>query len=215
MRTQYYPETPQPENPYPDEYYDPGLLNPSGFGQGASNPAPPLFLESLAVTNDLSVTGSQYVTQTLNAQGNIIGLANQQLSGNLAVGGPGSFGGVVSAAGFTYGGRSFFGANQFVVEAPATFLNSLTTSGAAQFQQLAASAVSSSSVAAQVLSVAPSFTNPRSAFGLPEYYYSPYYQPTDSDGNPIQTPIEFVPCVLGELPPGAVVLAYLPNPFRN
>ena len=210
MTTQYYPETPQPENPYPDENYDPGLLDPSGYGQGASNPAPPLFLESLAVTNDLSVTGSQYVTQTLNAQGNIIGLANQQLSGNLAVGGPGSFGGVVSAAGFTYGGRSFFGANQFVVEAPATFLNSLTTSGAAQFQQLAAS-----SVAAQVLSVAPSFTNPRSAFGLPGDYYSPYYQPTDSDGNPIQTPIEFVPCVLGELPPGAVVLAYLPNPFRN
>jgi len=210
MTTQYYPETPQPENPYPDENYDPGLLDPSGYGQGASNPAPPLFLESLAVTNDLSVTGSQYVTQTLNAQGNIIGLANQQLSGNLAVGGPGSFGGVVSAAGFTYGGRSFFGANQFVVEAPATFLNSLTTSGAAQFQQLAAS-----SVTAQVLSVAPSFTNPRSAFGLPGDYYSPYYQPTDSDGNPIQTPIEFVPCVLGELPPGAVVLAYLPNPFRN
>ena len=215
MTTQYYPETPQPENPYPDENYDPGLLDTSGYGQGASNPAPPLFLESLAVTNDLSVTGSQYVTQTLNAQGNIIGLANQQLSGNLAVGGPGSFGGVVSAAGFTYGGRSFFGANQFVVEDPATFLNSLTTSGAAQFQQLAANAVSSSSVAAQVLSVAPSFTNPRSAFGLPGDYYSPYYQPTDSDGNPIQTPIEFVPCILSELPQDAVVLAYLPNQNFN
>lgn len=107
MTIQYYPATPQPANPYPDEDYNPGLIDPPGYGQGVSNPAPPIFIESLAVTNDLSTIGSQFVTKTLNVKDNIVGLANQQLSGNLTVGGPGNFGGVISAAAVSVGGQTF------------------------------------------------------------------------------------------------------------
>lgn len=212
MTTQYYPETPQPANPYPDENYNPGLLDPPGYGQGVSNPAPPIFIESLAVNNDSSVGGSQYVTKTLNVQGVITGSSDQQLSGNLAVKGFGSFGGVVSAAGFTYGGRSFFGSNQFVVEAPATFLNTLKAAGTSSFEGVITAA---KGLVAKALSVAPIPPNFNVNNLSIEDTVSPYYRPTNADGDPDQTPIEFVPCVLDKLPLGAVVLAYLPNQNFN
>jgi hypothetical protein len=212
MTTQYYPETPQPANPYPDENYNPGLLDPPGYGQGVSNPAPPIFIESLAVNNDLSVGGSQYVTKTLNVQGVITGSSDQQLSGNLAVKGFGSFGGVVSAAGFTYGGRSFFGSNQFVVEAPATFLNTLKAAGTSSFEGVITAVKGLVAKALSVAPIPPGFNGNTQSV---ESVNPPYYQPTDSDGNPIQTPIEFVPCIFSELPKDAVVLAYLPNQNFN
>lgn len=212
MTTQYYPETPQPANPYPDENYNPGLLDPSGYGQGVSNPAPPIFMESLAVNNDSSVGGSQYVTKTMNVKGVIMGMSDQQLTGNLAVGGFGSFGGVVSAAGFTYGGKSFFGSNQFVVEAPATFLNTLKAAGTSSFEGVITAV---KGLVAKALSVAPVPPNFNVNTSSVESVGPPYYRPTNADGDPDQTPIEFVPCVLSELPLGSVVLAYLPNQNFN
>jgi hypothetical protein len=192
------------EDASPD--YQPGIVQDAGFGQSPENPAPPLFLESIALDRDCSVYGSLFVTN--NAQ---VG-KNVEIKGSLAVSGPGSFGGVVSAAGFTYGGRSFFGANQFVVEAPATFLNTLKAAGASAFEGVVTAATGLVAKALSVAPIPPGFNiNTQSVQSV----NPPYYQPTDSDGNPIQTPIEFVPCVLGELPPGAVVLAYLPNQIFN
>jgi hypothetical protein len=112
----------------------------------------------------------------------------------------------VAAAGFTYGGKSFFGANQFVVEAPATFLNTLKTAAATStFNGLIDAA---KGIAADALSVAPiKLPNPSNSSNSE----NPYYEPTDADGNYIRTPIEFVPCYLNKLPADAIVLAYIPS----
>jgi len=201
--TSSYLATPYPSQAYPDINYDPGLLDPAGFGQGPDNPAPPIFYESLATTQDMSVMGSNYVAKTHNVQGDIIGLANQQLAKNLQVGGLGSFGGIVSAAGFTYGGKSFFGSNQFIVEAPATFLNSLATNGASSFGGLLSAATG---IVSQTLAINPQFNQNQQQ--TPQNQAN--YQPRDADGNPINTPIPFVPCTIGQLPANAVVLAYVP-----
>jgi len=177
--------------------YDPEFVDSSGNGQSPENPAPPLFLESIAINKDSSVYGSFYLTNNAEIGKNVV------IKGNLQVGGPGNFGGVVSAAGFTYGGKSFFGANQFVVEAPATFLNSLTTNGASSFGGLLNAATG---IVSQTLAVPPQFS-PDQSFA---FQNSPSYQPRDGDGNPINTPVPFSPCVLGQLPSNAVVLAYIP-----
>jgi len=186
--------------------YNPTFVECTGFGQNTTNAAPSLFVESIAIDLDCSVYGSLFVTNNVQVGKNV------EIKGSLTVSGPGSFGGVVSAAGFTYGGRSFFGANQFVVEAPATFLNTLKTAGASAFEGVVTAAKGLVTKALSVAPIPPGFNRNTQSV---ESVNPPYYQPTDSDGNPIQTPIEFVPCVLSELPPGAVVLAYLPNPFRN
>jgi len=186
--------------------YDPTFVECTGFGQNTSNSAPSLFVESIAIDLDCSVYGSLFVTNNVEVGKNV------EIKGSLAVSGPGSFGGVVSAAGFTYGGKSFFGSNQFVVEAPATFLNTLKAAGASAFEGVVTAAKGLVTKALSVAPIPPGFNiNTQSVQSV----NPPYYQPTDSDGNPIQTPIEFVPCVLGELPPGAVVLAYLPNQNIN
>ena len=63
-------------------------------------------------------------------------------------------------------------------------------------------------IAAEALAVAPiPFPNP---FNLGDSL-SPYYIPTDADGNEIRTPIKFVPCYFSSLPPDAIVLAYIPS----
>ena len=186
--------------------YDPTFVECTGFGQNTSNAAPSLFVESIAIDLDCSVYGSLFVTNNIQVGKNV------EIKGSLAVSGPGSFGGVVSAAGFTYGGRSFFGANQFVVEAPATFLNTLKAAGASAFEGVVTAAKGLVTKALSVAPIPPGFN--RNTQSL-ESVNPPYYQPTDSDGNSIQTPVEFVPCILSELPPGAVVLAYLPNQIFN
>jgi hypothetical protein len=182
--------------------YSPGFVDSSGFGQSPENPAPSLFFQSFAIDQDLSVYKSFFVTDNVEVGKNV------EIKGSLAVKGPGSFGGVVSAAGFTYGGKSFFGANRFVVEAPATFLNSLTTNGASSFGGLLSAAAG---IVSQTLSIPPQFTDNQSSQSQSPTLQSPAnYQPRDADGNPINTPIPFVPCTIGQLPANAVVLAYVP-----
>jgi hypothetical protein len=187
--------------------YDPGFVKNTGFGQSPENPAPSLFLESFAINKDCSVYQSLYVTNNVEVGKNVI------IKGNLQVGGVGNFGGIVSAAGFTYGGRSFFGANLFRVEAPAQFLNSLTTNGSSSFGGLLSAATG---IVSQTLSIPPQFSPNQFFQGqFSTLQNSPNYQPTDADGNPITTPIPFVPCVLGQLPANAVVLAYIPPYYQN
>ena len=182
--------------------YNAGFVEDQGFGQSPENAAPPLFLESIALDKDCSVYGSLFVTNNIQVGKNV------EIKGNLAVSGPGSFGGVVSAAGFTYGGKSFFGSNQFVVEAPATFLNTLKAAGASAFEGVVTAAKGLVAKALSVAPVPPGFNLNTQSVGSVN---PPYYQPTNADGDPDETPIEFVPCVLSQLPPDAVVLAYLPN----
>jgi len=180
--------------------YDPGLLNVPGYGQSAQNPLAPVFYQSMGIVEDCTVYRSLYVTQNTAVGKNVEVNGNVVIKGNLQVGGPGNFGGVVSAAGFTYGGRSFFGANQFTVEAPATFLNSLSTNGASSFGGLLSAAAG---IVSPALAINPQFDQNQAN-----------YQPRDADGNPINTPVPFVPCTMGQLPAGAVVLAYVP-PYIN
>jgi len=177
--------------------YPATFVESEGFGQNPENPAPPLFLESIALDQDCSVYGSLYVTKNVEVGKNVL------IKGYLQVNGPGNFGGVVSAAGFTYGGRSFFGANRFVVEAPATFLNSLTTNGASSFGGLLSAAAG---IVSPALAINPQFDQNQQQ--TPQNQAN--YQPRDADGNPINTPIPFVPCTIGQLPANAVVLAYVP-----
>lgn len=186
--------------------YDPTFVECTGFGQNTSNAAPSLFVESIAIDLDCSVYGSLFVTNNVEVGKNV------EIKGNLAVSGPGSFGGVVSAAGFTYGGKSFFGSNQFVVEAPATFLNTLKAAGASAFEGVVTAAKGLVAKALSVAPIPPGFNLNTQSVGSVN---PPYYQPTNADGDPDETPIEFVPCVLSQLPPDAVVLAYLPNPNFN
>jgi len=182
--------------------YDPTFEACTGFGQNTTNAAPSLFLDSIAIDKDCSVYGSLFVTNNVEVGKNV------EIKGSLAVKGPGSFGGVVSAAGFTYGGKSFFGANQFVVEAPATFLNSLATNGASSFGGLLSAATG---IVSQTLSIPPQFSNNQFSQSQSSTSQSVgNYQPRDADGNPITTPIPFVPCTIGQLPANAVVLAYIP-----
>ena len=186
--------------------YNPTFVECTGFGQNTSNAAPSLFVESIAIDLDCSVYGSLFVTNNVEVGKNV------EIKGNLAVSGPGSFGGVVSAAGFTYGGKSFFGSNQFVVEAPATFLNTLKAAGASAFEGVVTAAKGLVAKALSVAPIPPGFNLNTQSVGSVN---PPYYQPTNADGDPDETPIEFVPCVLSQLPPDAVVLAYLPNPNFN
>jgi hypothetical protein len=188
--------------------YDPTFEACTGFGQNTSNAAPSLFLDSIAIDKDCSVYGSLFVTNNVEVGKDVTIDGNIQVKKNLQVGGPGSFGGVVSAAGFTYGGKSFFGANQFVVEAPATFLNSLATNGASSFGGLLSAATG---IVSQTLSIPPQFSNNQFSQSQSSTSQSVgNYQPRDADGNPITTPIPFVPCTIGQLPANAVVLAYIP-----
>ena len=186
--------------------YPPIFVQCTGFGQNTSNAAPSLFVESIAIDLDCSVYGSLFVTNNIQVGKNV------EIKGNLAVSGPGSFGGVVSAAGFTYGGKSFFGSNQFVVEAPATFLNTLKAAGASAFEGVVTAAKGLVAKALSVAPIPPGFNLNTQSVGSVN---PPYYQPTNADGDPDETPIEFVPCVLSQLPPDAVVLAYLPNQNFN
>ena len=192
--------------------YDPTFVECTGFGQNTSNSAPSLFVESIAIDLDCSVYGSLFVKNDGTFDGNVTIGGNLEVKGNLQVGGPGSFGGVVSAAGFTYGGKSFFGANQFVVEAPATFLNTLKAAGASAFEGVVTAAKGLVAKALSVAPIPPGFNLNTQSVGSVN---PPYYQPTNADGDPDETPIEFVPCVLSQLPPDAVVLAYLPNQNFN
>lgn len=48
--------------------YDPGLLNVPGFGQSATNPLPPVYYDSLGIVKDLSVFGSLYGANSINAK---------------------------------------------------------------------------------------------------------------------------------------------------
>jgi hypothetical protein len=187
--------------------YDPGLLNVPGYGQSAQNPLAPVFYQSMGIVEDCTVYRSLYVTQNTAVGKNVEVNGNVVIKGNLQVGGPGNFGGVVSAAGFTYGGRSFFGANQFTVEAPATFLNSLSTNGASSFGGLLSAAAG---IVSPALAINPQFDQNQQR--TPQNQAN--YQPRDADGNPINTPVPFVPCTMGQLPEGAVVLAYVP-PYIN
>ena len=186
--------------------YNPTFVECTGFGQNTSNAAPSLFVESIAIDLDCSVYGSLFVTNNVEVGKNV------EIKGNLAVSGPGSFGGVVSAAGFTYGGKSFFGSNQFVVEAPATFLNTLKAAGSSAFEGVVTAAKGLVAKALSVAPIPPGFNLNTQSVGSVN---PPYYQPTNADGDADETPIEFVPCVLSQLPPDAVVLAYLPNQNFN
>lgn len=186
--------------------YDPTFVQCTGFGQNTSNAAPSLFVESIAIDLDCSVYGSLFVTNNVEIGKNV------EVKGSIAVSGPGSFGGVVSAAGFTYGGKSFFGSNQFVVEAPATFLNTLKAAGTSAFEGVVTAAKGLVAKALSVAPIPPGFNLNTQSVGSVN---PPYYQPTNADGDPDETPIEFVPCVLSQLPPDAVVLAYLPNQNFN
>ena len=81
------------------------FVDDQGFGQSPENPAPPLFLESIALDKDCSVYGSLFVTNNgtfgkdvliqmnLNVGGNVT------VTGTIASGGNGNFSGVVAAAG--------------------------------------------------------------------------------------------------------------------
>lgn len=146
--------------------------------------------------------GSLFVKNDGTFDGNVTIGGNLEVKGNLQVGGPGSFGGVVSAAGFTYGGKSFFGANQFVVEAPATFLNSLSATGSSTFQGLL---TADTGVVAQTLSIPPQSSNNQNTPN------PAIYRPNNNDGDPSTNPLSFVPCLMDKLPLGAVVLAYVPQ----
>ena len=186
--------------------YPPTFVDCTGFGQNTSNAAPSLFVESIAINLDGSVYGSLFVTNNVEVGKNV------EIKGNLAVSGPGSFGGVVSAAGFRFGRNSFGGAAGFVVEDPATFLNTLKAVGASAFEGVVTAAKGLVAKALSVAPIPPGFNLNTQSVGSVN---PPYYQPTNADGDPDETPIEFVPCVLSQLPPDAVVLAYLPNPNFN
>lgn len=85
--------------------YDPTFVQAQGFGQSPENPAPSLFLQSIAFDKDCSVYGSLFVTNdgtfgknvtiqmTLKTGGDILA------TGSISSGGNGNFSGVVAAAG--------------------------------------------------------------------------------------------------------------------
>jgi len=72
--------------------YNPGFVGGvTGYGQDAENPAPPLFLESIAIDKDLSVGGSIFSTN------------------NLIVGASAAIIGGLTAAAASFGGARFSG----------------------------------------------------------------------------------------------------------
>jgi len=85
--------------------YPPGLVKCQGFGQSPENPAPSLFLESIAINQDCSVYGSLFVTldgtfgENVTIQGNLNIGGSIFTTGNISSGGNGNFSGVVAAAG--------------------------------------------------------------------------------------------------------------------
>ena len=85
--------------------YDPGFVKNSGFGQNTENPAPSLFLESIAINKDCSVYESLYVTQNGTFGGNVTIQGNLNIggsiftTGNINGGANGNFSGIVAAAG--------------------------------------------------------------------------------------------------------------------
>jgi hypothetical protein len=97
--------------------YDATFVQSKGFGQSPENPAPSLFLQSIAIDKDCSVYGSLFVTNNgtfgkdVTIEGKITILGNATIQGNLNMGGAitaagsissggnGNFSGVVAAAG--------------------------------------------------------------------------------------------------------------------
>ena len=85
--------------------YEWGAVKNQGFGQSPENPAPPLFLESIALDKDCSVYGSLYVTNNGTFGGNVTIQGNLNIggsiftTGHISSGGNGNFSGVVAAAG--------------------------------------------------------------------------------------------------------------------
>jgi hypothetical protein len=74
-------------------------VDSQGFGQNPENPAPPLFLESIALDQDCSVYGSLFVTNNGTFGKNVIVGGTVTVTGTIASGGNGNFSGVVAAAG--------------------------------------------------------------------------------------------------------------------
>jgi hypothetical protein len=85
--------------------YDPTFVQAQGFGQSPENPAPSLFLQSIAFDKDCSVYGSLFVTNdgtfgknvTIQMNLNVGGAITA--TGSISSGGNGNFSGVVAAAG--------------------------------------------------------------------------------------------------------------------
>jgi len=91
--------------------YEWGAVKNQGFGQSPENPAPPLFLESIALDKDCSVYGSLYVTNNGTFGGNVTIQGNLNIggsiftTGNINGGANGNFSGIVAAAGGFAGGN--------------------------------------------------------------------------------------------------------------
>jgi hypothetical protein len=85
--------------------YKVGFVDDQGFGQSPENPAPPLFLESIALDQDCSVYGSLFVTNNGTFGKDVLIQMNLNVGGAITVtgsissGGNGNFSGVVAAAG--------------------------------------------------------------------------------------------------------------------
>jgi hypothetical protein len=85
--------------------YEWGAVKNQGFGQSPENPAPPLFLESIAIDRDCSVYGSLFVTNNGTFGGNVTIQGNLNIggsiftTGNINGGANGNFSGIVAAAG--------------------------------------------------------------------------------------------------------------------
>jgi len=85
--------------------YDATFVQSKGFGQSPENPAPSLFLQSIAIDQDCSVYGSLFVTndgtfgQNVTIQGNLNMGGAITAAGSISSGGNGNFSGVVAAAG--------------------------------------------------------------------------------------------------------------------
>jgi len=85
--------------------YEWGAVKDQGFGQSPENPAPPLFLESIALDQDCSVYGSLFVTNNGTFGKDVLIQMNLNVggaitvTGSIASGGNGNFSGVVAAAG--------------------------------------------------------------------------------------------------------------------
>jgi hypothetical protein len=85
--------------------YDATFVQSKGFGQSPENPAPSLFLQSIAIDKDCSVYGSLFVTndgtfgKNVTIQGNLNMGGAITAAGSISSGGNGNFSGVVAAAG--------------------------------------------------------------------------------------------------------------------
>jgi len=85
--------------------YDPTFVQAQGFGQSPENPAPSLFLQSIAFDKDCSVYGSLFVTNNGTFGKDVLIQMNLNVggaittTGSISSGGNGNFSGVVAAAG--------------------------------------------------------------------------------------------------------------------